>query len=1602
MKKSLPLITLIVLLLGMATSASAQLLNENFSNSGLLTANGWTGHSGTGTNALTTTTGLTFTGYIGSGVGNAAFISNLSGEDANIGLSDSVYTNGKTVYTSFMINVTDTSANRTGDYFFHLGNRASSSVFSSFAARLFARTVNGNVNFGISNLSTAGTMKYSPVDYAKNTSYLVILKYTINTAGVDTVKLWVKSTGVPVSESAAGVPDAVADSSVQLGQDIIDALAVRQGSATTSVGVVVDGIRVDTSWTGALGILSTDKIYSIGTGNVPGEVEHYTSLKAACDSIQANAGNITDNRIYYITSDLTEAANVSVSGNTGGKTITFKPYTGITPTITFTQVADNAGLSGAWCIGIKNLTTSSTTNYGMTLNDSTQNFIIDGSNKAGGKTRDLTIKTAAGVHTNANPIRIFGNTNNITIKNVVVSTGQSVSYGILVTVRQTATAGYAGNYVPDNILIDNCDVTNTFGAAGQGIAISNSGTPTAFPTGVVISNNKVTAMTRGIFLNYIGNTDIYGNEIYINQTGTGSLSEGIFAFVVGSPTNVVNIYNNKLLQLATANILTGTGAGMFGIYLATNGIFNVYNNTITGFSFPNGFMGIAGGIGVATATINGITANIYNNSVCMANGLNTIGATAPIQAAFYMNVSGASGTRVVNSKNNIFATLRTDSSTQAAYVSTTNVGTLTADYNVLYSAGTKLAKYGATDCPTFADWKTASAQDANSKSGAVQYVSAADLHIKTTAYPVSAASNAGTPIVSVTTDIDGDMRNASTPDIGADEFTANPIVPVSGFTVSPKIYSFGNVWKDSTKIDSVTVTNNGNAAALVIDSVKSSNPLFTVTPSTANLDTNASKKFVITFSPLAKGVQSGNVIFYHNAPTAKDTLFVSGTGIIKEALFSSTPSSVNFRGVLVGKTKMDSVVVQNTGTDSLHITAVSSSDPVFTVTPTVAHINAAGSQKFYITFVPTAIVAKAASIVFTSNVSKGSDTVSVFGIGTKAVTIAEARKDTNNDFIPDHSISKDTLVVYGVITSPNFQSTQTSYFMQDSSGGINIFSYTLTSTKFVVGDSVYVIGTVAQYRGLTELTPLTVDSVNFGIIKHNAIVPKPKHLTLHQFVLNPENYEGQLIEVDTLYKATGTWPAAGAYASVYLTNVTKADTAQLFIDNDTNIDGTVEPEYPMNVVGIISQYSSASTVYNNGYEIMPRDTADINPPQPVVRMASTLTTSKIQTTVTNVGHIGGLNDFQDKVGVKFGGMERMFEGSFIFTTDSAHVSNAWRNRLGAYSSGFRPLKNIKISPVGTSIRTETMYDDSNQVRPLGIAVIEKTLVDTSAAKAGYLLVQLGVINKTNAKISKLRVGAFLDFDMTAAGTTDRGGIIRDSTNVITGVNGGNPFKMHVAYEQESGVNTAFLGIVPLSQGQLSGGRISSGAAEIYPTGVAFTDSIKNNFVSTFRATNMFTDNGKSDDQSIIASVGPYDINAKDTVRAAFAVISGSSLGDLIATARLAQRDYVAIGNAFGPVTKVNPEEIPLTFALDQNFPNPFNPTTMIRFALPKESKVSLKVYDVIGREVRTLVNGDLAAGINTVEWNGRNNLGQAVASGMYLYRIQAGTFVSTKKMMLLK
>lgn len=94
--------------------------------------------------------------------------------------------------------------------------------------------------------------------------------------------------------------------------------------------------------------------------------------------------------------------------------------------------------------------------------------------------------------------------------------------------------------------------------------------------------------------------------------------------------------------------------------------------------------------------------------------------------------------------------------------------------------------------------------------------------------------------------------------------------------------------------------------------------------------------------------------------------------------------------------------------------------------------------------------------------------------------------------------------------------------------------------------------------------------------------------------------------------------------------------------------------------------------------------------------------------------------------------------------------------------------------------------------------------------------------------------------------------------------------------------------------------------------------------------------------------------------------------------------------------------LPTDFALSQNVPNPFNPTTDISFALPKDAKVSLEIYNVLGQHVKTLVDDYMRAGQQTVSWDGTDVTGRTVASGVYFYKLNANEFSQTKKMMMLK
>ena len=96
------------------------------------------------------------------------------------------------------------------------------------------------------------------------------------------------------------------------------------------------------------------------------------------------------------------------------------------------------------------------------------------------------------------------------------------------------------------------------------------------------------------------------------------------------------------------------------------------------------------------------------------------------------------------------------------------------------------------------------------------------------------------------------------------------------------------------------------------------------------------------------------------------------------------------------------------------------------------------------------------------------------------------------------------------------------------------------------------------------------------------------------------------------------------------------------------------------------------------------------------------------------------------------------------------------------------------------------------------------------------------------------------------------------------------------------------------------------------------------------------------------------------------------------------------------------ETLPQGFALEQNFPNPFNPFTTLRYDLPEDSFVNITIYDMMGRQVKTLINGLQTPGYKTVQWDATNDKNRPVSAGLYLYTIQAGEFRQVRKMVLLK
>ncbi|MEJ5050377.1 T9SS type A sorting domain-containing protein [Chryseobacterium culicis] len=537
----------------------------------------------------------------------------------------------------------------------------------------------------------------------------------------------------------------------------------------------------------------------------------YTTLKGAFDAI--NAGTHQGAITISITANTTETATASLNASGGATSYTsvaIKPATGVTATI-------SGDIASAPLVRIQG-----------------SNITLDGSNAASGTTRDLTLTntstTAPQVLTFIAASAAAANTN-IMVKNLNIINGMNNSSALVmydgaatptggffnnVTIQNNAVKkAYMGIYLfaataagnGANTLVTGNDISasgadaNRLGGiyvqGADGVTVSNNTLgnfettnaeikrgiwfATATVNSSIISNtitnlgytgtgaggaSGITITSGSTGASAVANIMVSGNTISnFNSSGTGSLFTGIYAG--GTLTTGMTIINNKINGVKNTNV---SGYGAQGIYLSTTSLISntlVANNIVSGVA-GYGYATTGGvndnGNGIVVAAGGGY--KLYYNTVVM-NVSQTV-AGRPSALNITSGVTGAGG---IDIRNNLFVNTQTQAGDRyAIYAGAASSVFSTINYNNFYSSGTNLGYIGGLAKATLADIQAGFGGNVNSLNVLPVFVSATDFHLSATGN--AALDNKGTPVVEVTLDADGNIRNALTPDLGSFEFTA--------------------------------------------------------------------------------------------------------------------------------------------------------------------------------------------------------------------------------------------------------------------------------------------------------------------------------------------------------------------------------------------------------------------------------------------------------------------------------------------------------------------------------------------------------------------------------------------------------------------------------------------------------------------------------------------------------------------------------------------------------------------------------------------------------------------------------------------------------------
>ncbi|MBT6711343.1 MAG: choice-of-anchor D domain-containing protein, partial [Candidatus Marinimicrobia bacterium] len=782
---------------------------------------------------------------------------------------------------------------------------------------------------------------------------------------------------------------------------------------------------------------------------------------------------------------------------------------------------------------------------------------------------------------------------------------------------------------------------------------------------------------------------------------------------------------------------------------------------------------------------------------------------------------------------------------------------------------------------------------------------------------------------------------------------------------------FDTVFLNESGTLDLTITNNGNAP-LQIDSLYTSSDLFTLSIDNSLIETSAILS--ITYTPVEFGLDTGTAYIKSNDPDeGLVQISLSGFGYYLSPNIELSANSINFGGVMDGLTGTQLLHVYNTGDAALELDTMYCTDN-FSVAPSNGTVNIGDTLALEVTFAPDDETSFAGTMTIVAGNDPDEDTltVSLSGNGTQQTPVME---------LSDDSLYFGAIVVGQTVTR---QTTIYNIGMLDleveeiTMEGSEYYTTTFSGATVEPNDSVDVVFQFAPTEQIQETTA-TATIIASGVANQTVMLEAGYYGPVWHVATTGSDETGDGTEqnpfatiqagIDVTNHGDTVRVSSGTYIEVIDFNgknisVIGEDRENTIIDGNWNGISVVRIEdvegicalKEMTIINGYSEESGGGIYCSNASLVLENLIIDANTADNGGGIYLYNSNANISQTIINDN--GSLTDGG---GVYSGNSNVYFNDVIISNNQSAGQSGAitfesdieiedeyysisFTNSTIANNTSEGPGNIVIFGPSSVSLQSVTIHDN---------------ILEGGEGSAGISSSGEGLLNLQNVSIiNNYHYDCGFNDDCGAGSLFITDENLDDQfslsiTNSIFWNHRGNEFNIWINNANQT---------MDINYSNIRGGYDGEQNIEADP---------------------LFCDQGNSD--FTLGGNSPCVGSGLD----------GVNMGALDIGCNEGQEweiEYVAI----------NSENIPLQYSLYQNYPNPFNPTTQIKYDLPEDAMVSITIYDLMGRSIKSLVNSQQTAGYRSIQWNATNIFGETVSAGMYFYSIQAGDFRQVKKMVFLK